>query len=1026
MENRAIMVMWIIFTHNSEDTGPNRRSFMTPSVNPSHGSSIKDPLLVGREREQVILRQALDEMLAGHGSLVLVSGEAGIGKTTLVDWLAREAEAEGCLVLNGGCYDLTTTPPYGPWRELSRSQPSSDVEALALSFDDDRDIPDALANRQEPVDRMLVSLAALAAKQPLLIILEDLHWSDAASLDLLRVVARRLKDQRTVLAVTYRSDELTRHHPLYQILPLLVRESATKRVDVQPLSPEATSALISIRYTLDSANHTRLVDWLSARAEGNPFFLEELLHALEHQQLRQDQIGSWVLDDLRAVPVPPMLRQVIDTRLTSVGHDAVELLGIGAVIGHQVLLDLWTTVSEASTDELARTIEEARAASIVIDLPDGSGWQFRHALIREALYEGIVSMRRRGWHRRVGEVLAAGSHPDPDVVAHHFQQANDDRAVDWLIRAGERAASLYASKTAVERLEAALPALETSGDDRRRGWILWLLGEQFGFIDTGRSIAFFDEAERLGSTIGDKPLVASARLLRGLNVQRHESALSVGLTDVTSAVDLFDELVGLPVEPPPIHAPNWSNPNAHHAFRAMMRAVAGDLTAALEDIPEYASGAVDQELDRFLTTDVKMASSVIQPILSAYNALGRVRGLQGQTTDATRAFKLCVSLKERTNDDAQFAIGYKDWLAYVVLPYFADDLELRRTLLERHDRAWQRAAEKFGAGSMPAGVSHLLTAYLDGAWPEMEWMRDWWHEHMGMSAAPWQSVEQVPFGRRAHARGEFEHAWHEIRQILPQGAASEPGDCVFRGAEELQRLATELSIDSGDLSGAREWLEAHDRWLAWSGALTGRAEGRLLWACYYHVSGDSIPARQRAEEALALASNPRQPLALISIRRFLGKFDTEAQRFGDADSHLQESLRLAEACAAPFERALTLLELAELRLAQHRVEDAITLLDEVQAICEPLGARPTLECVQAIRDQIVQASKRGPDYPAGLSPREVEVLRLVAEGLTDAEVAEGLFVSRRTVTSHLTSIYNKIGIGSRAAASVWAKEHGLI
>ncbi len=999
---------------------------MIPPVDPSTESISRAPLLVGREREQTALRQVLDDMLAGHGSLVLVSGEAGIGKTTLVEWLTREAEADGCLVLKGGCYDLTTTPPYGPWRELSHSGVASEAASSMPSFEVDPSAPNAPTNRQELVDRMVMTLASIAAEQPLLIILEDLHWSDAASLDLLRVIARGLKDERLLLATTYRSTELTRHDPLYPTLPLLIRESSSRRIDLHPLSPEATSSLIARRYALNPANHTRLVEWLNARAEGNPFYLEELLHAIEFQQLRPLQSGSWTLDDLRSVLVPSMLRQIIDSRLAQLGDHAVELLGLGAVIGQHVPLDLWAAVSEAPADDLAETIEKASVASIVIDWPDGSGWRFRHALIREALYEEIVSMRRRGWHRRVAEVLAASGHPDPDVVAHHFQQATDARAVDWLIHAGERAALLYASKTAVERLEAALPALEAAGDGRRRGWILWLLGEQFGFIDTGRSIAFFDEAERLGSTIGDKLLVAYARLLRGLNVQRHESALSVGLTDVTSAVDLFDELVGHPVEQPPIHAPNWSNQNAHHAFRAMMRAVAGDLTAALEDIPEYASGAVDQEIDRLLMTNVKMTNSVIEPILCAYNALGRVRSLQGRTTDATRAFELLSSLKELANDAAQHAIGYKDWLAYLVLPYFADDLELRHTLLERHDHAWERAAKKFGADSIPAGVSHLLTAYLDGAWSEMEWMQDWWHEHLSMSAAPWQSVEQVPLGRRAQARGEFEQAWHEIRHILPRGPATEPGDCVYRGAEELQRLAVELALKEDNLSAAHDWLQAHERWLDWSGALTGRAEGLMLWAQYHLASGESALAREYAARALALASDPRQPLALIAIHRYLGRLNLLDLQLATAETHLRESVQLADACAAPFERALTLLELAELRLAQRQTDDANVFLDEAQAICVPLGARPTLERVAALRDQISQAATKSPIFPAGLSPREVDVLRLVADGLTDAEIAERLFLSRRTVSAHLRSVYNKIGIGSRAAAAVWAKEQGVI
>jgi DNA-binding CsgD family transcriptional regulator len=996
---------------------------MDSSVPPRSPHS-RQSLIVGREREQAILREALDAMLGGHGSLVLVSGEAGIGKTTLVEWLAREAEAEGCIVLRGGCYDLTTTPPYGPWRELRRSYASLGTDPLMPSFDSEPTAADALASQHALVDLTWDALSAIARQQPLVLVLEDLHWSDTASPDLLRIVARRMSDEHILLVATYRRADLTRHQPLYQILPTLLRESSPRRIEVQPLSPQATSALIAIRYALKPADHARLIAWLSHRAEGNPFFLQEFLHALEHQQLHQEHGGGWTLDDLQTVRVPTMLRQVIDARLARLGDRAIELLKVGAVVGHQVPLDLWATVSGASGDDLTETIEQASAASIVIELPHGSGWQFRHALIREALYEEIVSVRRRDWHRRVAESLAAGSHPDPDVVAHHFQQASDDRAVDWLIRAGERAALLYASKTVIERLETALPALEELGDDRRRGWILWLLGEQFGFIDTVRSIAYLDEAERLGSTIDDKLLVAYARMYRGLNVNRSQT-LSAGVPDVTSGVDLLDELIGHPLEPPPIHVPNWSNPIAYHAFRALMRAIAGDLTAALEDIPEYASGVADQEFERRLKTDMKMVSGAIQPE-RAYNALGRVRATQGRTTEASRAFELSTSLMERTNDDAQHAIGYMNWLAYLVLPYFADDLELRRTLLERHDRAWQRAAEKFGAGPMPAGVSHLLTSYLDGCWSEMDWMKDWWHEHMAPSAVPWQVKEQSLLGRRAHARGEYKRAWHEIRSYLPEGAATEPGDCVFRVAEELQRLAIELALDEGRLSEARDWLEAHDRWLEWSGAVLGRAEGALLWACYQLVDGDPGGARRLAEAALRHASDPRQPVALIAIHRFLGKLGTKSGHFGDADQHFMESLRLADACVAPFERALTLLEIAELRLAQNQTNEASALLDEVQAICEPLGARPTLARATALRDQISQPPKKDVRYPAGLSPREVEVLRFVAAGLTDAEIAGKLFVSRRTINSHLTNIYNKIGLGSRAAVSVWAKEQSLL
>jgi DNA-binding NarL/FixJ family response regulator len=148
-------------------------------------------------------------------------------------------------------------------------------------------------------------------------------------------------------------------------------------------------------------------------------------------------------------------------------------------------------------------------------------------------------------------------------------------------------------------------------------------------------------------------------------------------------------------------------------------------------------------------------------------------------------------------------------------------------------------------------------------------------------------------------------------------------------------------------------------------------------------------------------------------------------RHDDAQTHLGESLALAKACAAPFERALTLLEFARLRAAQGQTDETHQILNEVRTICEPLQARPALEQVAAVEAQL-QEQPRAAVTPFGLTPRELDVLRLVAEGLTDPEVAERLYVSPRTVSSHLTSVYTKLGVSSRAAATRIAVEHRFL
>ncbi|HEU5422801.1 MAG TPA: ATP-binding protein, partial [Nitrolancea sp.] len=194
------------------------------------------PLLVGREREQAVLRDCLAHALTGQGSLVLLSGEAGIGKTALAEVLLAEAATQGALVLVGRCYDLSETPPYGPWAEaLARAPHDADLPVLPTAVLPPDQAGETLASQEAIIARVQAYLAALAARQPLVLLLDDLHWADPASLDLLRVLARDLADLPLLLLVTYRSDELTRRHLLYQLLPLLVRESHAQRLDLHPL-----------------------------------------------------------------------------------------------------------------------------------------------------------------------------------------------------------------------------------------------------------------------------------------------------------------------------------------------------------------------------------------------------------------------------------------------------------------------------------------------------------------------------------------------------------------------------------------------------------------------------------------------------------------------------------------------------------------------------------------------------------------------------------------------------------------------
>jgi ATP/maltotriose-dependent transcriptional regulator MalT len=205
----------------------------------------------------------------------------------------------------------------------------------------------------------------------------------------------------------------------------------------------------------------------------------------------------------------------------------------------------------------------------------------------------------------------------------------------------------------------------------------------------------------------------------------------------------------------------------------------------------------------------------------------------------------------------------------------------------------------------------------------------------------------------------------------------------------------------------------------------GRSEGETLWAGYYRQTGDGDQALAHAQSALVHASEPRQPLALLAAHRLLGELLTERGEYDSATDHLDASLALTDACRAPYERALTLLALAALHVATGERDEGARLLDEVRAICEPLEAQPALARTDALEARLAAEPTAIPANPAGLSTREVEVLRLVAQGLTNPQVAEHLFLSPRTVEQHLRSIYNKVGVSTRNAASTFAVQHGL-
>ena len=272
---------------------------------------------------------------------MLIGGEAGIGKTALAEGLCREAGQLGARVLTGRCYDLTETPPYGPWLELfGQYRPIDGSPPLPEAFAR-RGILGAIASQPLLFRQVADWCAALAAVRPVVILLEDLHWADPASLDLLRSLARTVADIPLLLLATYRADEFADHHPLGQLMPAMIREAPTTRLAVRRLDPDAVHALVAARYRLPGPDLPRLVTYLHGRSAGNPFFIVELLHALEEEGTMRAEGEGWRLGGLAGAHIPPLLRQVIDGRLDRLDARVQHLLAVAAMIGQEVDPSLW-------------------------------------------------------------------------------------------------------------------------------------------------------------------------------------------------------------------------------------------------------------------------------------------------------------------------------------------------------------------------------------------------------------------------------------------------------------------------------------------------------------------------------------------------------------------------------------------------------------------------------------------------------------------------------------------------------------
>ena len=501
-----------------------------------------DNNFVGRERELGELRRALDEAKSGRGRLFLISGEPGIGKTRLADELAAEAVSREMRVVWGRCWEGGGAPAYWPWIQVIRGRlnsadlaerrsvlesehASSMVETVAQIVPElhaiaPRPLKSAMAPRPAPEQtqfRLFDSAATLlkdfARSQPMLILLDDLHDADYASLLMLRFIARGLASEGILIVGTHREAEVRRSPELSKHIGDLSREA--RCIPLTGLSRAEVAQFVAL-----SAGQTpddKLVLKLCASTDGNPLFVNGIVRLL----LADEKAKRANLSDLPFI-IPDGVRAAIRLRVDALSKDAVSLLSIAAVIGNDFEVRLCQPVVGLASPKINRLLDEAATAGILTPLGQGR-YRFSHALIRDALYTELKTEHRARLHRRVGEAIEEIDGKDLAShladLAHHFSEGGStEKAIDYSIRAGKAAHAVFAYDKAVTEFAAALELTnKCATGDTRRAEILFELGNvTCFFVDKLRGVRHLEAALELYNQAGEELRVAEIHGMLGL------------------------------------------------------------------------------------------------------------------------------------------------------------------------------------------------------------------------------------------------------------------------------------------------------------------------------------------------------------------------------------------------------------------------------------------------------------------------------------------------------------------------------
>jgi DNA-binding CsgD family transcriptional regulator/tetratricopeptide (TPR) repeat protein len=1008
----------------------------------STGPTTAEAPLFGRTAELALLSKTLDDATKGAGRSVFIVGEGGIGKTRLATAAAALASKRGWTVAVGRAYPVETGVPYALFADallplVRKLDPATmtvmtrggaaDFARLfpSLGAPGERNRASAGADPSEIKARLLWSftqfLGRLSAKQPLFIVLENLHWADASSLELLHFIARQIEGQKIVLLGTYNETERdsnavlrTTEHSLLRLGSLVVHKLA-------PLGPADVEEIVTEMFGADKASTRGFSALLYDRTRGNPFFVEETLKSLVQAGSLKESDGRWTGWQMETLNLPSTIRDVVKTRIDRLSLNARTLANLAAVIGTRAPHDTLARVSGLSETEIIAGLDELLAQRVLEETGSVAAirYDFTHPLLQQVIYSELGQARARMLHATIAEALeslyggAASAHADE--LALHFERAHSTalarKAVTYLHAAGRSALEKFANREAANYLAAALEHLDsdpTIGDGSREEILTTLARTRQRLGEYDAAMGLWERARKDAAARGEPGALAEIEHRMGLACYwsgKYSDALShydAGLAEIGSA-----------------------DPAKTVRLRLAKGIVLQDL-GRLQEAQQEVEGALASAAATGVDNDALLSR--------AHRALLLLYAWTGPLEQAREHGMKAIAHAE--------AAGQRmlEWTAHWGMALLTGVQGDAGGVVE-HIAASDRLAEEMHSPILPLWSAEMSVQYLSGI-GNWDAALETAERTIGLAKSlnqrtllprlyVWSGLIYLWRGADEKAKEYFDLAW--------KLAGGEKDGAVQRGGERALDVPSivpaHLGLASYHLAkgNADEAVRIGEAGLA----IADRA-GYVVWALQWllPIVGEAALTARDFDRAARHSARMRRDAGRLHHRLGLAYADAcdgllawfHDGNPGAAVDLLRSSVNQLEAIPFPPQAARIRRRLAGALVEVGEREEGTRELRKAHDVLARLGATDELSGTrEEMRDRGVRPPPRTiASGAAGLTAREMEIARMVAARKSNKQIGSALEISARTVSTHLSNIFLKLSVTSRGELADFVRQHGLL